>query len=548
MRIIVIALFLIASISAALPLLAPFIGLGTGEDYFFYKAAGVARKYHLVYSLAILMAAVLAEGCRRNLSAIKGEIHRIIISLKDRRNVCLLISAIIAACVMGEVFARVFIYWKHSGPGDLAIFTNTAFVNKTIPAPGHGHYLPNITVNRLIFDASHVLGHESTFKVNNYGLISENNYAIERSPDSKEYRIAILGDSLAASLPSDVTWADILQERMQGDGELRHRLNVDQIKVLNFGQSGAGFRDFIRIYCYVARKFSPNLMVTSFITDDLYRTYSNYNVVEDDSRNSTCDQITADIVAKREVEALSQSYMKLGEAMYKASQAEAELPHQIAVTRDVEQILRYCSKAPFLSITDSCTPINSYVAPRAIALDAKKMLTARQKARETYLLHHILLGSAIWLPVALFEKGNVVVSYHRTNWRFWEKRRGRTKDNEVALRNGADFVAFMSRQQHDTIMLLNPVHSELAQKEIPELAREFITGIEESGKTPVYNLLPDVLALKEQYGNVNRLFNIPYDGHFSNLGSLVYAEAVHKTLREYLLRGKVGKLEGSSKP
>ena len=58
-------------------------------------------------------------------------------------------------------------------------------------------------------------------------------------------------------------------------------------------------------------------------------------------------------------------------------------------------------------------------------------------------------------------------------------------------------------------MLLNPVHSELAQKEIPELAREFITGIEESGKTPVYNLLPDVLALKEQYGNVNRLFNIP---------------------------------------
>ncbi len=111
-----------------------------------------------------------------------------------------------------------------------------------------------------------------------------------------------------------------------------------------------------------------------------------------------------------------------------------------------------------------------------------------------------------------------------------------------------DFVAFMSRQRHDTVMLLNPVHSELAQKEIPELAREFITGIEESGKTPVYNLLPDVLALKEQYGNVNRLFNIPYDGHFSNLGSLVYAEAVHKTLREYLLHGKVGKLEGPSKP
>jgi hypothetical protein len=34
MQIIVRALFLIALISSALPLLAPFIGLGTGEDYF----------------------------------------------------------------------------------------------------------------------------------------------------------------------------------------------------------------------------------------------------------------------------------------------------------------------------------------------------------------------------------------------------------------------------------------------------------------------------------------------------------------------------------
>jgi hypothetical protein len=59
MRIIVIALFSIAVISVALPLLAPFIGLGTGEDYFFYKAAGVARRYHLAYSLALFFAAAL---------------------------------------------------------------------------------------------------------------------------------------------------------------------------------------------------------------------------------------------------------------------------------------------------------------------------------------------------------------------------------------------------------------------------------------------------------------------------------------------------------
>jgi len=527
MRIIVIALFLIASISSTLPLLAPFIGLGTGEDYFFYKAAGIARKYHLIYSLAILMVVVLlairkhlilpahylaegcrhlAEGCRRALSATGEKIRGMIVGLKDWRNVCLLISAIIVVCVMAEVSARAFLYWKHSAPKDQVVFTDKAFTIETIPALGHGVYRPNITVNRFVFDASHVLGHESTFKVNNYGLISQNNYAIGRSPDSKEYRIAILGDSLAASLPSDVTWADQLQERMQGDGELHRKLNVDQIKVLNFGQSGAGFRDFIRIYCYVAREFSPNLVVTSFITDDLYRTSDIYDVVKDDSRNSTCDQITADLSAKQ----------------------GSRLLHQIAITSDVELILRNCSNPPFSLTNDTCIPTNSYIAPQTIALDAKRMLTAREKARETYLLHRILLGSTIWLP-ALFEKGNVDVSHYG-------KHSIRTKDNEVALRNGADFVAFMSRQQHDTVMLLCPMHSELAQKEILELAREFITGIEEFEKIPVYNLLPDVLALKKQYGNVDRLFNIPHDGHFSNLGSSVYAAAVHKILREHLLR------------
>jgi hypothetical protein len=168
------------------------------------------------------------------------------------------------------------------------------------------------------------------------------------------------------------------------------------------------------------------------------------------------------------------------------------------------------------------------------------MLAVRRKARETYLHHRILLGSTMWLP-ALFETGNVDVAHYG-------EKSNRTKDNDVALRNGMDFVAFMSRQRHDTVMLLCPVHSELAQKGIPELAREFIADVKNSRKVPVYNLLSDVLASKEQYGNVDRLFNIPHDGHFSNLGSLVYAEAVHKTLREYLLRGKVGKLEGSSKP
>ncbi len=84
-------------------------------------------------------------------------------------------------------------------------------------------------------------------------------------------------------------------------------------------------------------------------------------------------------------------------------------------------------------------------------------------------------------------------------------------------------------------MLLCPVHSELVQNEIPELAREFIADIEKLRKVPVYNLLPDVLALKEQYGDVDRLFNLSHDGHFLHLGSLIYAAAVHETLKEYLL-------------
>jgi len=406
---------------------------------------------------------------------------------------------------MAEVSARAFLYWTLR-PQNVVIFTDTAFLSEAIPAPGNGNYRPNITVNRFVFDADHTLGHKSTFKINSHGLPSRNDYAIERSPEHMEYRIAILGDSLTASLPSDITWADQLQERMQGDGELRQRLNVDRIKVLNFGRSGAGFRDFIQIYCYVARKYSPDLLVTSFITDDLYRTRDIYDIVKDDSRDLTCDQITADLSAKQ----------------------GSKFLQQLAVTENVDLTLFRCAQPPFSLASSTCIPTNYYVAPETVAFDVKNMLAVRRKVRETYLHHRILLGSTMWLP-ALFKTGNVDVA-HRG------KKSNRTKDKEVALRNGVDFMAFMSRQRHDTVMLLCPVHSELVQKKIPELAQEFIADIKNFRKVPVHNLLPDVLASKEQYGNVDRLFNIPHDGHFSNLGSLVYAEAVYKTLRESLLR------------
>jgi hypothetical protein len=132
-----IVLFLIASISSALPLLAPFIGLGTGEDYFFYKAAGIARKYHLIYLLAILMAAVLlairkhlilpvhylaercrhlAEGCRRAFKI---------------KNFSLTIISLIVALFLAETCGQFYLYFK-SG-----ISVEKLLTQETFPVDGN---------------------------------------------------------------------------------------------------------------------------------------------------------------------------------------------------------------------------------------------------------------------------------------------------------------------------------------------------------------------------------------------------------------------------
>ena len=71
-------------------------------------------------------------------------------------------------------------------------------------------------------------------RTNNFGLVSQRDYRPEKKP--REYRIALIGDSLTACVTNDVPWGDLLEDRLNADENLKKALGVHSFTVLNFGR------------------------------------------------------------------------------------------------------------------------------------------------------------------------------------------------------------------------------------------------------------------------------------------------------------------------
>jgi hypothetical protein len=80
---------------------------------------------------------------------------------------------------------------------------------------------------------------EATVHTNNLGWVSRHDYHLPRKP--REYRIAVVGDSFAASTTNNRPWPDQLQEILNSDYDLLRSLNVDRISVLNISLAGATY-------------------------------------------------------------------------------------------------------------------------------------------------------------------------------------------------------------------------------------------------------------------------------------------------------------------
>ncbi len=110
----------------------------------------------------------------------------------------------------------------------------------------------------------------SHWRTNSHGHVSKFEYPVEK-PEG-EFRIAVLGDSFTANTNNNVRWTEVLEEALNSEPAWRKHVGDKFTRVINFGVDGFGMVQFGLMTRHHAMRFSPDLIVVNFISDDLLRT------------------------------------------------------------------------------------------------------------------------------------------------------------------------------------------------------------------------------------------------------------------------------------
>ena len=121
-------------------------------------------------------------------------------------------------------------------------------------------YPPGRTVHLTSLNSGKVVGCRQMPPINaegNVGFI-KGDYA------SADVKVAVFGDSFAATQDNGVTWPNILQDRLT---ERLHR----KVNVVNFGRDGYSLLQMFDLAAAKVPEWKPDLAIIAFITDDLAR-------------------------------------------------------------------------------------------------------------------------------------------------------------------------------------------------------------------------------------------------------------------------------------
>lgn len=134
-----------------------------------------------------------------------------------------------------------------------------------------GLIMPN-EVFDTIFILRNKVVFESHARSNNLGFLSEKTYSIEPDPENKEFRIALLGDSMTGQTTADTHWPDVLEDILNSQAELKEKSGNINFRIYNGALPGAGFKAFWRIYEESIKQFNPDLIIVNYIESDFPRT------------------------------------------------------------------------------------------------------------------------------------------------------------------------------------------------------------------------------------------------------------------------------------
>lgn len=323
--------------------------------------------------------------------------------------------------------------------------------------------------------------------VNNHGHVSPRDDRFERV--AGECRIGVIGDSFTTSFAQGIPWPIVLEDRLNADSELKERMGVRMFKVVNAGRDATGIRQWPNVYQYDLRRYAPDLVIVSFITDDIAREFI--------WRNG--------------------ALLKANGALYGVQFDVSSLPAVFENPSAVVDLILLEDVAQEAVVTENLR---------------RRVLLKTPWTRVYPELLAVLAGHRIGLPQCVFSPVRI-------------------PDKREAARGSIRALQAIAAAAPMVLFLHNPVGFELVEPDrkrgdCRQVRQEAaycrrLWQVFEEEKAELAPALP-ITRMQEyipQEGNIGPWFEGgALSGHFSPAGIVMYAEAVHRRLREQWMRGE----------
>lgn len=418
-----------------------------------------------------------------------------------------------------EASYRSYLYYLYVFQPGFAVTTLDVRSSQVIGRLGsvYGYYQPHkpITFSYHVPDGRMVQRH--TVQINNFGWPSSFDYRRERPPG--EFRIAVLGDSMTASINNSLPWPDVLQRRLEADVDLKRALAVERITVLNLGVAGASMQFMANPEAPIARRFAANLILVNLIADDLRRRHG--DVYSAQNPNPSLPP---------EPETFADAPPPITEPTLNVDGVGIDLLgcEKPALSNPDCQVSPYFTVAPGAQLSEEA--VNGIKAKLAAPVFWSRIIWS---GKPLLLLELIGRPAVPRLPAPkvlkeMFRKQAETPPLMSDVVQSDEKEADDLVITAGAIRD--------IRRMHPQLMLLhNPTYwfltGQLREASIPRLAEELrIDGLQIAD---MRKHLPADATERDWF----KWYNLPYDGHWSDAGAEVYGSAVHQMIRERLLAG-----------
>jgi hypothetical protein len=390
------------------------------------------------------------------------------------REVILLVVSIVMTALASEVGYRLYHYWTL--PDKLYVIVNAQVSDDFAGQSARPRqYLPDEHTGYVYapnFRGQRGHPWHSQWRTNNHGHVSSFEYS--QGKPQGEYRIAIIGDSMTANITNNIRWTEVLEEHLNASPRWRARTGDKTTRVINFGVDGMGMVQFAAMVRYHAVTFDPDLIVVNFVSDDILRRLRHLPAppTTDDRAQYIRAYVKTNILDR--IDWFTPRSQLLAATYGRRRGMSAELPlHANELLGSTGPLYRFASREQALAASNAAVRDIISLYPRAIFL---------------------------WMPL----------------WQELEDHRTPTPWDGLVddIRRSVPSAKILSMHAAMGALLEGK-----RRRDRPDLAR--------------IKKFPQLLTLPEgQKLELHRWFFLPYDSHYSDYGTSLYAREVARYLIE----------------